>query len=231
MKRTLAYFLDTQQPDGGWRCEKYSYGHGEETRYSTPYTTLVVLDLFRQVPSFEDDARWTGPRRSCCRTGTSAGPSARATTASVRVFAGRISHAGVWAILLCICAFLYARARRMHVFAPPLTPSAPRPSTGACPWSGWVPRLSALSFCKKGQVSWAATARWREILHNFEKDGPDSAKSGPETLANRQGCDILPPITHLCRPCDCAARARWPHRANARGGKNKEGKPKWQLSP
>ena len=47
VKRTLAYFLDAQRPDGGWRCEKYSFGHGEETQYSTPYTTLVVLDLFR----------------------------------------------------------------------------------------------------------------------------------------------------------------------------------------
>lgn len=56
-KRTLAYFLDTQRPDGGWRCEKYSFGHGEETQYSTPYTTLVVLDLFRQIPGFEDDLR------------------------------------------------------------------------------------------------------------------------------------------------------------------------------
>ena len=57
VKRTLAYFLDTQRPDGGWRCEKYSFGHGEETQYSTPYTTLVVLDLFRQIPGFEDDLR------------------------------------------------------------------------------------------------------------------------------------------------------------------------------
>ena len=57
MKRTLHYFLDTRRPDGGWRCEKYSFGHGEETRYSTPYTTLVVLDLFRQVPGFEGDPR------------------------------------------------------------------------------------------------------------------------------------------------------------------------------
>ena len=45
------------RPDGGWRCEKYSFGHGEETQYSTPYTTLVVLDLFRQIPGFEDDLR------------------------------------------------------------------------------------------------------------------------------------------------------------------------------
>ena len=47
---TFAYFLDTQQPDGGWKCNKYSFGRGPETEYSTPYTTLLVLDAFRYRP-------------------------------------------------------------------------------------------------------------------------------------------------------------------------------------
>ena len=42
VKRTLHYFLDTQQVDGGWRCEKYSFGRGEETRFSTPYTLSLI---------------------------------------------------------------------------------------------------------------------------------------------------------------------------------------------
>ena len=43
----------------------------------------------------------------------------------------------------------------------------------------------------------------------ISKKAPQGAqKTGPEPLPNRQGCDILPPITHLCRPCDCAARVR-----------------------
>ena len=85
VKRTLAYFLDTQQPDGGWRCEKYSFGHGEETQYSTPYTTLVVLDLFRRFLALRMTFGWIVRWRSFWRTGSSAAPSAHATTASARV--------------------------------------------------------------------------------------------------------------------------------------------------
>src|SRR5699024_9735847 len=41
-----------------------------------------------------------------------------------------------------------------------------------------------------------------------KKTAPAAQKTVPKPLSNRQGCDILPPITHLCRPCDCAARVR-----------------------
>lgn len=47
LMKTLAYFIEIQQTDGGWKCNKYSFGHGEETNYSTPNTTLIVLDCMR----------------------------------------------------------------------------------------------------------------------------------------------------------------------------------------
>ncbi len=48
---TLAHFLETQHEDGGWRCNKFPYGRGPETRSSNPGVTLGVLDVFR----FSDD--------------------------------------------------------------------------------------------------------------------------------------------------------------------------------
>lgn len=33
--------------DNGWRCNKFSYGHGPETEYSNPGPTLIALDAFR----------------------------------------------------------------------------------------------------------------------------------------------------------------------------------------
>ena len=47
MPRTLAHFLDTQHEDGGWRCNKFPFGRGPETRFSNPGVTLGVLDVFR----------------------------------------------------------------------------------------------------------------------------------------------------------------------------------------
>jgi len=47
IQTTLQYFLDTPYTDGGWRCNKFSYGRGPETEYSNPLPTLNVLDAFR----------------------------------------------------------------------------------------------------------------------------------------------------------------------------------------
>jgi hypothetical protein len=47
VQKTLTYLLDTQSEDGGWKCNKYSYGHGLETVHSNPFPTLVALNAFR----------------------------------------------------------------------------------------------------------------------------------------------------------------------------------------
>jgi hypothetical protein len=47
LQRTFAHFLETQYGDGGWRCNKFSYGRGPETEFSNPGVTLSVLDVFR----------------------------------------------------------------------------------------------------------------------------------------------------------------------------------------
>lgn len=50
LQKTFQYLLESQYQDGGWRCNKFSFGHGEETQYSNPYPTLVALDAFRFSP-------------------------------------------------------------------------------------------------------------------------------------------------------------------------------------
>ncbi len=47
LQRTLDHLLETQHDDGGWRCNKFSYGRGPETEFSNPGVTLWVLDVFR----------------------------------------------------------------------------------------------------------------------------------------------------------------------------------------
>lgn len=47
LQRTFSHFLETQHDDGGWRCNKFSYGRGPETRFSNPGVTLLALDVFR----------------------------------------------------------------------------------------------------------------------------------------------------------------------------------------
>jgi len=47
LQKTFQHFLDSQYKDGGWRCNKFSFGHGPETEYSNPQPTLNALDAFR----------------------------------------------------------------------------------------------------------------------------------------------------------------------------------------
>ena len=47
LEQTLVHLLETQYNDGGWRCNKFSYGRGPETGFSNPGVTLWVLDVFR----------------------------------------------------------------------------------------------------------------------------------------------------------------------------------------
>jgi len=47
LQQTLIHLLETQHDDGGWRCNKFSYGRGPETEFSNPGVTLSVLDIYR----------------------------------------------------------------------------------------------------------------------------------------------------------------------------------------
>jgi len=47
VKKVLEYLLSSQYLDGGWRCNKFSYGKGPETEFSNPGVTLVALDALQ----------------------------------------------------------------------------------------------------------------------------------------------------------------------------------------
>lgn len=47
LKRTFDHLLEIQHSDGGWRCNKFSFGRGPETEFSNPGPTLSALDAFR----------------------------------------------------------------------------------------------------------------------------------------------------------------------------------------
>ena len=47
LQKTLQHLLDIQYTDGGWRCNKFSFGRGPETEFSNPFPTLTALNAFR----------------------------------------------------------------------------------------------------------------------------------------------------------------------------------------
>ena len=171
MPRTLAHFLDTQHEDGGWRCNKFPFGRGPETRFSNPGVTLGVLDVFRFTEHLN-----TNPALD------------RAVDSLLEHWVVRRPtgpcHFGIGTLFLQVeFPFLrynlfnyvyvlsfYERARGDRRFQEAL-----RLLQSTLDARGQViverpnRRLAGLSFCAAGRPSELATARYREILRNLER--------------------------------------------------------------
>ena len=169
MPRTLAHFLDTQHEDGGWRCNKFPFGRGPETRFSNPGVTLGVLDVFRFTEHLN-----TNPALD------------RAVDSLLEHWVVRRPtgpcHFGIGTLFLQVeFPFLrynlfnyvyvlsfYGRARGDRRFQEAL-----RLLQSKLDVRGQViverpnRRLAGLSFCAAGRPSELATARYREILRNL----------------------------------------------------------------
>ncbi|MDD4096540.1 MAG: prenyltransferase, partial [Oscillospiraceae bacterium] len=154
--------------DGGWRCKKFSFGHGPETESSNPLPTLSALDSFRYSDEFRNEPsldraveflleHWTirtpiGP----CHYGMG--------TLFMQVeYPFRNYNLFVYVYVLSF----FEKARTDKRFLEALQALESKTIDGQIVVERVVPKLAALSFCKKGQPSELATRRYREILLNM----------------------------------------------------------------
>ncbi len=170
LQKTFRHFLDTQYKDGGWRCNKFSFGHGEETEYSNPQPTLNALDAFRFSDYFHKEQalnravdflleHWVirkpiGP----CHYGIG--------TLFMQVeypFRNYNLFQYVYVLSFYICA------RNDSRFLEAFEELKSRIRDGQIIVERVVPKLAKLSFCKKGAPSALATKRYNEILENLRK--------------------------------------------------------------
>lgn len=170
LQKSFAYFLETQQEGGGWKCNKYSFGRGEETAYATPYTTLVVLDLLRYSSYCNHDARlhkavdfllehWTLRKPiSPCHYGI-----------GTRFLQIEYPFRGYNLFYYVYVLSFYDRAKKDKRFLDALKTLEEKTINGEIPVERVVPKLAKLHFCKKGKTSALATRRYGEILQNVSK--------------------------------------------------------------
>lgn len=169
-QKTFQYFADIQQEDGGWKCNKYSFGHGEETNYSTPYTTIVVLDALRF-------ANLSVTKIKCDK--------AVEFLLQHWIIRKPISpcHYGIGSLFmqvsypfrdynlfyyLYVLSF-YNQAKKDQRFLEALTVLNEKTVDGKIIVERVVPKLAKLSFCRKRQPSELATERYNEILKNIKE--------------------------------------------------------------
>ncbi len=168
LTKTFEHLSTTQFPDGGWRCNKFSYGHGPETEFSNPGPTLIALDAFRFTATANDSdaldkavdfllAHWVtrlplGP----CHYGIG--------SLFLQVgypFAGY--NLFWWVYVLSF----YDRARRDPRFIEALSVLEANLVDGRIVPERVPLALSGLNFCRKGRPSELATRRFQEILTNL----------------------------------------------------------------
>lgn len=168
LEKTFQYLLETQHADGGWRCNKFSYGHGPETEFSNPHPTLIALSAFRFTDYLNREPQldkavdfllehWTirkpiGP----CHYGIG--------TLFMQVeYPFRNYNLFVYVYILSY----YKRAIKDQRFLEALKALESKMVNNQIIVERVVPKLAKLNFCKKGQPSELATKRYEEILKNL----------------------------------------------------------------
>ncbi len=168
LQKTFQHLLDIQYSDGGWRCNKFSFGRGPETEYSNPFPTLTALNAFRfsdylnKEPALDKAVdflleHWTirkpiGP----CHYGIG--------TLFMQVeYPFRNYNLFVYVYVLSF----YNRAKKDKRFLEALETLKSKMVNGQIVVERVVPKLAELSFCKKGKPSELGTKRYHEILENL----------------------------------------------------------------
>jgi len=168
IQTTLQHFLDTPYADGGWRCKKFSFGRGPETEFSNPLPTLLVLNAFRFSNYLNNEPildkavnflleHWIikkpiGP----CQYGIG--------TLFMQV---EFPLLGYNILNYVYVLSFYNHAKKDSRFLEALEVLESKMVEGQIVIQRRAPKLSKLSFCKKGEPSELATRRYYEILANL----------------------------------------------------------------
>ena len=166
LEATWDHLLTTRHSDGGWRCKKFSFGHGPETESSNPGPTLTALNAFRHRNEFMGEldtavdfllGHWETrlPLGPCHYGIGSLFLTVEYPMASYNLFAYVyiLSH--------------YPRARKDPRFRSALAMLETKLVDGQVVIGRSNPRLKELRLAKKGSPSDLATARYHEILVNL----------------------------------------------------------------
>jgi len=189
--RTFEHLLATQFADSGWRCNKFSYGHGPETEFSNPGPTLIALDAFRFTDLANNCAALDGAVEFLLDHWVSRAPLGPCHYGIGSLFL-QVSypladyHLFSWVQVLSH----YQRAREDPRFAEAVAALDAQLVDGQVV-PGRVSRAFAgLQFCRKGEPSLLATQRYSELRARLSprSDVPVRRRGQPAPPASPGGC-------------------------------------------
>ena len=169
LEPTAHHLLNTQYADGGWRCNKFSFGRGPETAFSNPGPTLAALDAFRMTALVNQDARLD--RAAMFLLGHW---ETRAPLGPCHYGIGTLFHKVTYPFLtynlfyyVYVLSF-YKVARQDARFLDALGVLQSKLEDGQIIVERPNAKLANLTICKKGAPSARATQRYLEILANLQ---------------------------------------------------------------
>lgn len=176
LKRTFDHLLEIQYSDGGWRCNKFSFGRGPETEFSNPGPTLQALDAFRFTDALNKNealdqavefllAHW--------ETRIPLGPCRYGIGSLFMQVAYPFFNYNLF-FYVYVLSF-YDRAKKDSRFLDALRVLETKLADGKVVVERPNPNLARFALCKKGAPSDLATQRYHEILKNLGRNpGPQS---------------------------------------------------------
>ena len=167
--RVYARLASGLYDDGGWRCKKFSGGHGPETEFSNPGVTLFVLDAFRFTKHLNKNADLDPAAESLLdhwEVRKPIGPCHFGIGTLFRQVEYPFLRYNLFYYVYVLSFYEYAR--RNPRFAEALAALESKlDERGRIVVERPNRRLARLSFCRKGEPSEPATRRYAEIRDNI----------------------------------------------------------------
>ncbi|MGL4623656.1 MAG: prenyltransferase [Culicoidibacterales bacterium] len=167
LKVTYRHFLQIQETDGGWRCRKFSFGHGPETLASNPHPTLNILNFFRYFPDYQQQTtlnRAVEFLLSHWETRLPLGPCHYGMGKRFMQIEYPFRHYNIFYYVYVLSFYQYAHQDKRFLAA--LAVLETKCENGMIVVERVVPELAELSFCQKNHPSFLATKRYQEIIRN-----------------------------------------------------------------
>jgi hypothetical protein len=170
VRKTLEHLLEIQYQDGGWRCNKFSFGRGPETEYSNPGPTLYALDAFRYTTFLNNSEELDRAVEFLLSHWTTKQPLGPCHYGIGTLFMQTAYPFLSYNIFFYVYVLsFYNKARNDPRFLEAWKALADKSTAGEIVVERPNPKLAELSSCRKGKISDLGTMRYREILKNLER--------------------------------------------------------------
>ena len=166
LRHTFDHLLETLHDDGGWRCKKFSYGRGPETEFSNPGPTLAALDALR-LAGLADSAP-AGAVELLLNHWVSRAPLGPCHFGIGTLFLQVEYPFATYNVFRYVHVLsYYDQAKKDPRFRQAVAVLESKLVNGQVVVERVHRRLAGLTFCRRGQPSELATARYQQILANL----------------------------------------------------------------